>query len=222
MKKFCWSLFWVVVLVCVMHAPVFAWGPVSHTDLAYRIMEDADINSEITWYGLNKDSVALAAGSADLTEPAVWHQNKWGDINSLDHMNASWMTSSRPVTNDNCGFLIHNVCDCAVPVDHCPACDVYSGASWAEDMFEYQGNGYSTPAWPSPAYYYANWWEYDNYVGYHINNMHSLAQTFKTHNETYWPCKYLHVCMTDWIDPDCRRAAMKFAWNVVWWYMGER
>jgi hypothetical protein len=222
MKKLKGSLFLVAVLVSAMSAPVLAWGPVSHGDIASRILEDPDIAWCVSYYGLNTTTVIAQAAAGDLNEPAAWHQTKWGDIRSLAEMNASWMTSSRPVNNDNLGFLLHNIADAAVPVDHCPACDVYSGASWAENMFEYQGNAYGTPAWPSPPYYTSDWTNYDGYVAYHVTNMHNLATTFKNHNESYWPCKYLHACMTDWIDPDCRRAAFKLGWETAYWYMGMR
>jgi hypothetical protein len=49
--------------------------------------------------------------------------------------------------------------------------------------------------------------------------MGNLTNSFKSHNTSYWPCKIFCVCMTDWIDPNCRRAAMKNAWWTFWWFM---
>jgi len=88
-----------------------------------------------------------------------------------------------------------------------------------EVQFEAQGETYGTPGWPSPAYYSINGYN-DNINGFY-NEMYSLTIQFKNHNSSYWPCKYFCTCMTDWIDDDCRRAALKNSWWTFWWYMNR-
>jgi len=87
-----------------------------------------------------------------------------------------------------------------------------------EDQFEGQGEVYGTPGWPNPSYFSIdpNPNYYDNNVNEFANQMYFLTMSFKSHNESYWPCKYFCVCMTDWIDPSCRQVDMRYGWWTFW------
>jgi|WetSurMetagenome_2_1015567.scaffolds.fasta_scaffold275796_2 hypothetical protein len=210
MKKLILCL--MVILSC--NILVYGWGPGAHGALANRIMEDSDITYEISAWGLSKSSISTEASIADVTMPDQY--KGWGQFDSLEHFNANWMP--RPVTNQMCGFLMHNIEDSSVPTCHCPACNWYC-KSCMENQFEAQGEAYSTPAWPSPAYYAFEGNYFDpNTTGFY-NDVHNLTLSFKSHNESYFACKYFCTCMTDWIDPNCRRASMKLAWWTFWWFM---
>jgi hypothetical protein len=181
-------------------------------------MEDADITYQIDRWGLSKTSIGDEAYSADLNMPSAMHNAQWSDISSLANFNATWMT--RPITNQYAGWLMHNVGDTAVPSGHCPACNWYN-RQCMEAQFEVQGETYGTPGWPNPPCYTSRSDYNGNITGFY-NNVYSLTISFKNHNQSYWPCKYFCTCMTDWIDPDCRRAAFKSGYVTFWWYLANR
>jgi hypothetical protein len=201
-----------VVLSC--NLVVYGWGPVAHLNLANRIMEDGDITYEIDAWGLSKSSIAATAATADASEPEEL-KGYW-QFADLATFNAQWMP--RPLTNDYCGWLMHNLEDSSVPTCHSPANTWYC-KSCMENQFEAQGETYSTPAWPNPPYYSVDPNYFDTNTTGFYNDMYNLTMSFKSHNESYWPCKYFCTCMTDWIDPNCRQASMKLAWWTFWWFM---
>lgn len=209
-----------LVLSCSVAA--YGWGPLAHGAIADRIMEDADITYQITRWGLSKSSISNEAALADLNMPngGPMHNAQWSDTSSLANFTATWMTSGRAPSNQMAGFLLHNIADTAVPACHGPAGAWYC-RSCMENQLEAQGEVYSTPGWPNPRSYAART-DYNGNIGGFYNNMYSLTIAFKNHNSSYWPCKYFCVCQTDWIDPDCRRAAMKNAYVTFWWYLANR
>ncbi len=212
MKKLILCL--MVILSC--NVMVYGWGPGAHGALADRIMEDADITYEIDAWGLSKSSISSEAYWGDVNMPSEIHSGQWTNTSSLANFEAFWM--AQPLTNQYAGWLMHNIEDTAVPSGHCPACNWYN-RQCMEAQFEAQGETYGTPAWPSPAYYSVDPNYYDPNINGFYNDMYNLTISFKNHNSSYWPCKYFCSCMTDWIDPNCRRAAMKNAWWTFWWFM---
>jgi len=205
------------LMLCIS-AQAWAWGPGAHRAIANRIMEDSYISNEIDLLGYSKSNIASEAAWGDVNMPSSVHHGagQYYNLKTEAALNASWMTW--PINETYAGWILHNIADVCVPSCHSPAGEIYC-ASWAENEFEAQGEAYSTPGWPSPAYYIANWWDYDIYTEYHHQEILGLAQHFKNHNKSHWSCKYFHVCQTDWIDPDCRRAAFKLGWNTFWWYL---
>jgi len=206
-----------VVLSC--NLMVYGWGPNGHGNIANRILEDADITYEISRLGLSESTISNEAAWGDINMPADMHNGQWDRTSSLANFTSYWLAQT--CNNQNAGWLLHNIEDTSVPTGHCPACYWYN-RSCMEQQFEAQGETYSTPAWPDPPYYAFTSNYYDPNINGFYNNMYSLTISFKNHNSSYWPCKYFCVCQTDWIDPDCRRAAMKNAWWTFWWFFAYR
>jgi hypothetical protein len=214
MKKILFCV--MVVLSCNMM--VFGWGPNGHLNIANRMLEDPGIAYEVSRLGLSSSTIANEASIADVTMPnsAPIHQNQWTEISSEANF-VAWQ--NRPATNQYTGWLIHNIADTAVPSGHCPACTWYN-RQCMEAQFESQGETYGTPAWPNPRYY--DWSSYNGNINGFYNNMYNLTQSFKSHNQNYMACRVFCVCMTDWIDPDCRRAALKNGYITVWCFLSWR
>ncbi len=203
-----------LVLCCA--APVLAWGPGAHGAISNRILEDAAIAYEVGYWGLSNSSISSEAYWGDVNMPSSLHDGQWSNM-ATESAFGFWL--AQPVNNTYAGWLMHNIGDVSVPACHSPANEVYCD-HWFENLFESQCEAYSTPGWPDPVYYYANWWEYNNYNEYHHQEIRYQAQRFKDHNNSHWSCKYWpHICQTDWIDPDCRRAAFRLGWNVFWWFL---
>ncbi|NLE29084.1 MAG: hypothetical protein GX629_05390 [Phycisphaerae bacterium] len=204
-----------LVLLVWACSPTFAYGPISHGNIVDRMMEDPDISYAVSLRGLSGSTISSEAALGDLYMPSNIHSNQWNNIRLVANLNASWMTW--PLNNTYAGWLMHNIGDTSVPAVHSPANTWYT-TGWAEALFEAQSEFYGMPGWPNPHYYTSNR-DYNGYTVYFYNEMNSLANSFKSHNESYWPCKYFHVCQTDWIDDDCKRAALKLSWNVFYYYL---
>ncbi len=202
-----------LLILCLSVGVSYGWGPGAHGSISTRMLENADISYYVGYRGLNASSIA----SASQSEPP---NQSYYSFNTGTALYGYWMAN--PLDNTWAGRLCHAIDDSSVPTCHSPANAVWC-SSCAETYFEVQGEAYSTPAWPSP--YYADRYTpgYDAYCTAFYNEMvtggSSIVQRFRSHHNSYWACRYFCSCMTDWIDPDCRRASLKLGWEVLWWYL---
>ncbi len=198
------------LILCLSVGVSYGWGPIAHGNITSRLLENADISYLVGYRGLSSSSIV----SASQSEPP--NQSYWS-LNTTTALNGYWMAN--PLDNTWAGRLAHTIADSSVPTCHSPA-NVIWCSSCAETYFEVQGEAYGTPSWPAP--YYSDRFSpgYDTYCTAFYNEMiGSIVPRFKSHHNSYWACKYLCSCMTDWIDPDCRRASLKLGWEVMWWYL---
>jgi len=197
------------LLSCVLVGTAFGYGPLSHSSITSRMLENADLAYLVSYRGLNASTIA----SNSMSEPP--NQSYWS-LNTTANLDAYWMAN--PLDNTWAGRLAHTIADCGVPTCHSPANQVWC-SDCAETYYEVQAEAYSTPAWPAP--YYPDRFSpgYDTYCTAFYNEMISLTNSFKSHHKNYWACKYLCSCQTDWIDPNCRRASLKLGWEVFYWYL---
>jgi hypothetical protein len=202
-----------VLIVCLSVGVSYGWGPGAHGSIASRMLEQPDIAYLVSYRGLSAASIASSAQS----EPP---NQSYYSLNTLANLNAYWMVN--PLDNTWAGYLVHAITDSSVPTCHSPANSIWC-SSCAETYFEVNGEAYSTPAWPSPYYGDRLTPGYDTYCTAFYNEMcsgsGSIVNRFRSHHNSYWACRYFCACMTDWIDPDCRRASLKLGWEVLWWYL---
>jgi len=202
-----------LLVLCLATTASYAWGPLSHNSITSRLVENADIAYMISYRGLSASSITTES----MLEPP--NQSYWS-LNTTVALTGYWF--AKPLDNTWAGRICHTIGDCSVPTCHSPANAIWC-SDCAETYFEVQGEAYSTPAWPAP--YYSDRFNpgYDAYCTAFYNEMvtgtSSIVQRFRSHHNKTWYCKYLCSCMTDWIDPDCRRASLKLGWEVFWWYL---
>jgi hypothetical protein len=202
------------VMFCLLFGlavPVFAWGPTAHKGIANRLMEDPDIQYEIKARQLRSKKIANAAAPEP---PSGIHHPGWGNIGTEAALNGTWM--QWPINDTYCGYLLHVIADCAVPVCHSPASEVWCH-DLAEANFEVQGEGYGIPSWPAP--YGVSKTDYDGYCAAFHSDAIYWAGRYHDHWYSYWVCQTFGTCQTDWIDPYCKENALQLGWEVFWWYL---
>jgi len=170
----------VICMVVGLSSPtVFGWGFNQHSKLAYRVFGDARISTAMDNLCYDRGAVASHAQWADTEELPDFHP--WQGFDNIDtwaHYTSFWAPKDR--TETHAGWLVHNICDNAMPIGHSPGnLGCTSGCCGLfESVFEVITNDYNPVAWPNPPYYSeVPWSDYDGYMGIFRAQVIATGQT---------------------------------------------
>lgn len=149
-----------------------------------------------------------------------------------------WVTTGRMQLTltpaQHLGLLLHNLTDCAVPVGHYPARDVYPGEGNTELTFETDAGNDIIPGYSTPCCYqlernevigiqgdlnnlsdndYAIFW--NAFKGKFYTDMISYATRLKSHVDG----NNYNSTTSEWLSEDCFNACLKFSILVVYKFL---
>jgi hypothetical protein len=127
------------VVVLLPPAVTFGWGSNQHGPLANMVMNDPSIAPFLTTFGLSQSAIASAAYEPPNASTYQWVG--WPNaLNSGRNHNGYMLDPNFVALDENTrlGYMLHNCCDCGVPVSHAPANEVWTdqGLFGAENELE--------------------------------------------------------------------------------------